>query len=109
MTLAPEASRRLAAQAGARDAPVAPVRPPGAGLLLGAGQPRVSARRVFPRDEVLRLGSGRWRHDALYVAAPTAHELALPPERLRRRVARFPRDDVVGEAGEDVGVAGDLR
>src|ERR671910_2514790 len=86
--------------------PPQPVVPPAALARGGAGPPFEGIGRRWPRagQEPRPLGP-RGVDDGLDVAARAEHELAVATQQLGGLVGRGPRDDVVGRAGHDVGVA----
>ena len=59
-------------------------------------------------DEVRRLRVVGRVEDGLDVATVAEHEGAVAAHHLGRPVGGVPRDEVVGVAGDDEGVAGDL-
>ena len=67
---------------------------------------RVQRHRAI--GHVARLGVARRVENALDMAAVGQHELAFAAEQVRRLVAGIPWRDVVGGAGDDEEVAGDL-
>ena len=82
--------------------------PPRSRDLGGALAPLRGGGRQRLGDEVRRLRVVRRVEDGLDVAAVAQHEAAVAAQHLGGPVGAVPRDDVVGVAGDDEGVAGDL-
>src|ERR687897_2964784 len=89
--------------------PPQPVVPPAALARSGAGPPFEGIGRRWPgAGQEPRPLVPRGGDDGLDVAARAEHELAVAAQQLGGLVGRGPRDDVVGSAGHDVGVAAHL-
>src|SRR5688500_19614555 len=75
--------------------PLAPVFPPTAGMLRGAGQPGFRVVVQIGIEEIPGLGIGRWIHDALYVPARRQHDVELAAQDVPRLIASLPGCDVI--------------
>src|SRR5216684_8075954 len=94
---------------GALAQPVSPILPPGACTFLCLRKPLFGVSRVTLIDQVRRLRVARWVQNGLDVAAVAQDKLDLAPQQLRCRIASLPRRDVIGDACNDIGIAGHLR
>src|SRR5580698_8876614 len=108
VVLAAERARALAPPAAPAGQPGRVVRPPGAVVRRRLRNEFIRVRRIRRRGAERRLGVARRVDQGRDVPACGQHEPDLPAEQLRRAVARLPRADVVGGAGDQVGVHVDL-
>ena len=88
--------------------PTVPVRPPAPRQPRRLGEELLRGVWQLVGHAVARAGfgarGGRRVHQRLDVTAARQHEPPLAPEQPRSVVRALPRDDVIGEAGDEIGV-----